>query len=251
MSVYCVRSWSSLYEPNADSGDGSGAPSVPNGSGQSATLDNSITAGEDLLARFGLTDQLRQLRSRQVPDKYRFAVKHLPCGAVDSCLSDRRLRKTLRELLEPLPEGFHTGFPQDGDQKEHTMKCIAMKASKAPPVNTLGPLELETITPNTISALALSDTPLVLNPLKLHSKKRAAQAAQPGQVPQTPAVGTAAVQPLEAATTTTPMSVSPAVQINGSLMPNAALATKRPHEALPVTPGESYAAKRARLTKNG
>ena len=208
MSVYCVRTWASLHEPPAGG--------------------LAVSAGEDLLARVGLTEQLRELRSRAVPDKYRFAVRHLPRGAVDSCVSDRRLQSTLRELLEPLPADFCTGFPRDAGQNERTMKWIAQNA---PPANALRQIDLEPVPQSEVAALALSDAPLRLNPLKPRAKHHAAPAA--------PAPVAAAPAPTPGA----PGTAAPAAP---------ALGTKRPPDpAAPggATPGDAGAmpAKRTRV----
>lgn len=196
--MYCVRTWKSLHEAPAGG--------------------LAVSAGEDLLARVGLTEQLRELRSRTVPDKYRFAVRHLPRGAVDSCVSDRRLQSTLRELLEPLPADFCTGFPRDAGQSERTMKWIAQNA---PPASALRQIDLEPVPQSEVAALALSDAPLRLNPLKPRTKHHApAPAAAPFAAP-------APVTPVPASV---PAAVPAAPPVGG-------LGTKRPLEPTAGAPG--------------
>lgn len=190
--MYCVRTWASLH-------------AAPAGG-------LTVSAGEDLLACVGLTEQLRELRTRAVPDKYRFAVRHLPRGAVDSCVSDRRLQSTLRELLAPLPPDFCTGFPRDPGQSERTMKWIAQNA---PPANALRQIDLEPVPQSEVAALALSDAPLHLNPLKPRVKHHA---SAPVPVPAAPGVPVTGV----------PAPVVP-VPVLG-VTPPAAVGTKRPLE---------------------
>ena len=193
--MYCVRTWASLH-------------AAPAGG-------LTVSAGEDLLARVGLTEQLRELRTRAVPDKYRFAVRHLPRGAVDSCVSDRRLQSTLRELLAPLPPDFCTGFPRDPGQSERTMKWIAQNA---PPANALRQIDLEPVPQSEVAALALSDAPLHLNPLKPRVKHHAVAPVPVPAAPAAPATGVPApVVPVPVVGVTPPAAA-------------AAVGTKRPLE---------------------
>ena len=154
MTVYCVRTWASLREPQE-----SAAPGLVAGD---AALDSSLSAGDNLLARVGLTEQLRTLRARDVPKKSCLAVKHLPTGAVALGVSDRQLRTSLKQLL---------GLSKSTVTCSLTHLCgnRAPKwlAQRIPPEQHLRP-----IPHSEVAALALTDAPLELNTLTTVPKHR-------------------------------------------------------------------------------
>lgn len=154
MSVYCVRTWASLREPQEGA-----APGLVAGD---TALDSSLSAGDNLLARVGLTEQLQTLRARDVPKKSCLAVKHLPTGAVALGVSDRQLRTSLKQLL---------GLSKSTITCSLTHLC-GNRAPKWLAQRIPSEQHLSPIPHSDVAALALTDAPLELNTLTTAPKHR-------------------------------------------------------------------------------